>query len=141
MTIERLEELHTLTGQLSKEMIECGLWTDTAVDYAYDVRSLIDAEIERQSNMEDMDMDDKEVGELIKYLESALKNKEMPTIVPFDSQLIITALSQYRKPETTKIIKNEAFGTCEKCKYEFNSELLNEYNIKYCPNCGRELEL
>jgi len=25
------------------------------------------------------------------------------------------------------------FGLCKFCEYEFNSELINEYEIKYCP--------
>ena len=31
------------------------------------------------------------------------------------------------------------FGKCENCSYEFNSELVDEYNIKYCPNCGMKV--
>ncbi|SMC63773.1 hypothetical protein [Sporomusa malonica] len=32
------------------------------------------------------------------------------------------------------------FGYCLKCKYEFNSELINEYEIKYCLKCGEKLD-
>lgn len=31
------------------------------------------------------------------------------------------------------------FGRCQQCSKEFNSELINEYNISHCPWCGREL--
>lgn len=32
------------------------------------------------------------------------------------------------------------FGSCNACGYEFNSELINEYNIKFCPNCGTRIK-
>ena len=31
------------------------------------------------------------------------------------------------------------FGVCKFCEYEFNSELINEYEIKYCPFCGKKI--
>lgn len=31
------------------------------------------------------------------------------------------------------------FGKCQHCDKEFNSELINEYNIKYCPWCGEKI--
>ena len=48
MTIDRLEELHTLTGQFAKTAVDAG-YDSTVVNFAADIRSLIDAEIERQS--------------------------------------------------------------------------------------------
>jgi hypothetical protein len=36
--------------------------------------------------------------------------------------------------------KKYPFGRCGKCGYEFNSELVNEYNIKHCLDCGEKLE-
>lgn len=33
----------------------------------------------------------------------------------------------------------EHFGRCPECDTEFNSELLNEYNIMFCPWCGQAL--
>jgi rRNA maturation endonuclease Nob1 len=35
---------------------------------------------------------------------------------------------------------DEEFGKCNKCKAEMNSELLFEYDIKFCPYCGEPLE-
>lgn len=32
------------------------------------------------------------------------------------------------------------FGNCPNCKKEFNSELINEYDIDYCPWCGAKIE-
>lgn len=32
------------------------------------------------------------------------------------------------------------FGCCPICDYEFNSELLNEYDMKYCLECGQRLK-
>lgn len=37
------------------------------------------------------------------------------------------------------LVENDTFGFCSNCYYEFNSELLNEYNISFCPNCGKKL--
>ena len=39
------------------------------------------------------------------------------------------------------LIINDAhpFGKCSVCDAEFNSELINEYDIKFCPWCGEPL--
>ena len=37
------------------------------------------------------------------------------------------------------LIENTEFGTCSKCKAEFNSELMNEYDFDFCPYCGEQL--
>lgn len=39
-----------------------------------------------------------------------------------------------------KVPDIEHFGRCPECDSEFNSELLNEYNIEYCPWCGQALD-
>lgn len=39
-----------------------------------------------------------------------------------------------------KVTEDEAFGQCPVCGYTFNSELVNEYDIKYCPFCGQALD-
>ena len=31
------------------------------------------------------------------------------------------------------------FGRCQKCKKEFNSELMQEYEITHCPWCGQSI--
>lgn len=41
--------------------------------------------------------------------------------------------------EETDLSKLYPFGCCAKCGYEFNSELISEYEIKYCPNCGKKI--
>lgn len=30
-------------------------------------------------------------------------------------------------------------GSCPRCGYEFNSELINEYGVKFCPRCGQAI--
>ena len=30
---------------------------------------------------------------------------------------------------------------CPNCEAEINSELINEYDIQYCPYCGKKLKL
>ena len=32
------------------------------------------------------------------------------------------------------------FGLCKRCGYVFNSELISEYCVKFCPNCGQKLD-
>lgn len=63
-------------------------------------------------------------------------------------------LSRYEatglKPEEVEELKEkqipknvpdiEHFGRCPECDGEFNSELLNEYNIMFCPWCGQALD-
>lgn len=39
-----------------------------------------------------------------------------------------------------KVVDQEHFGCCPTCREVFNSELLNEYNITYCPWCGQRLD-
>ena len=36
--------------------------------------------------------------------------------------------------------KEYPLGKCEKCNYEFNSALVNEHQIKFCPNCGQAIQ-
>ncbi len=45
------------------------------------------------------------------------------------------------KQKAKKVIDNTAFGTCPSCHNEFNSELVNEYNMKYCIYCGQAIDL
>lgn len=44
------------------------------------------------------------------------------------------------KQKPKKVIDNTAFGTCPSCHNEFNSELVNEYNMKYCIYCGQAID-
>lgn len=45
------------------------------------------------------------------------------------------------KQKAKKVIDDTAFGTCPSCHNEFNSELVNEYNMKYCIYCGQAIDL
>jgi hypothetical protein len=39
-------------------------------------------------------------------------------------------------------LKNDnAFGLCPTCGEPMNSELLNEYDVKYCPYCGTKFDV
>lgn len=38
-----------------------------------------------------------------------------------------------------QLVNDGAFGKCPDCGYEFNSELLEEYNLKFCLNCGKKI--
>lgn len=47
---------------------------------------------------------------------------------------------EYRQSEEPRSpLDDGAFGICPRCHTEFNSELVNEYDIKYCPYCGQKL--
>ena len=45
------------------------------------------------------------------------------------------------KSTAKELIDDGAFGICPQCKFEFNSELINEYVMKYCLNCGQKLNI
>lgn len=51
-----------------------------------------------------------------------------------------TAITALRKQIPQKVSDIEHFGRCPECDGEFNSELLNEYNIVFCPWCGQALD-
>lgn len=53
---------------------------------------------------------------------------------------IETAITALKKQISQEVPDIEHFGRCPDCDIEFNSELLNEYNIAYCPNCGQKLK-
>ena len=50
------------------------------------------------------------------------------------------AISALEKQIPAKPTDDGAFGKCSDCGYEFNSELLEEYNLKFCLNCGKKIE-
>ncbi len=53
------------------------------------------------------------------------------------SKNCVTALT---KQVQLSPIDDGAFGKCPTCNYEFNSELISEYNIRCCPSCGQALQ-
>lgn len=44
------------------------------------------------------------------------------------------------KQKAKKPINDTAFGICPNCHNEFNSELVNEYDMKYCIYCGQAID-
>lgn len=50
------------------------------------------------------------------------------------------AVEALEKQIPKKTTDDEAFGSCPACGYVFNSELVNEYDIKHCPFCGQALD-
>ena len=42
--------------------------------------------------------------------------------------------------EAAPLEDDGAFGKCPDCGYEFNSELLSEYDLKFCLNCGKKIK-
>ena len=56
------------------------------------------------------------------------------------NKAIDMAIQALEKQIPKKVTEDEAFGQCPVCGYAFNSELVNEYDIKYCPFCGQTLD-
>ena len=56
------------------------------------------------------------------------------------NKAIDMAIQALEKQIPKQITDDEAFGSCPACGYVFNSELVNEYDIKYCPFCGQALD-
>lgn len=72
---------------------------------------------------------------LVAYMYFAMD--ELPKQV---GEAISVACNALEKQIPKKIADDEAFGQCPVCGYVFNSELVNEYDIKYCPFCGQALD-
>ena len=49
------------------------------------------------------------------------------------------AVSALEKQIPAQPVNEGAFGKCPDCGYEFNSELMEEYNLKHCLNCGKKI--
>lgn len=56
------------------------------------------------------------------------------------NKAIDIAIQALEKQILKKVTDDEAFGSCPECRYVFNSELVNEYDIKHCPFCGQALD-
>lgn len=50
------------------------------------------------------------------------------------------AIKAMEKKIPKKPIDDTAFGICPCCHTEFNSELVQEYNVKFCLNCGQAID-
>lgn len=58
-----------------------------------------------------------------------------------DARALVGCLSGQLEWSTEESKEEEfPFGHCEGCGYEFNSELIDEYKIEYCPKCGRRIK-
>ncbi|MDR1770360.1 MAG: hypothetical protein LBS02_06970 [Hungatella sp.] len=50
------------------------------------------------------------------------------------------AISALEKKIPVQPVNDSTFGKCPDCGYEFNSEHLEEYNLKFCLNCGQKIK-
>lgn len=50
------------------------------------------------------------------------------------------AISALEKQIPAQLVNDGAFGKCPDCGYEINSELLEEYDMKFCLNCGKKIK-
>lgn len=58
-----------------------------------------------------------------------------------DTKLTPEEIEELKEKQKPKKVPDVAhFGRCPECDGEFNSELLNEYNILFCPWCGQALD-
>lgn len=102
---------------------------------------------------------EREIQRVISYIRSC-RDAGIDTTITIDktrNHFILNALEeiqQYRvigtveecrrameKQKAKKVIDDTAFGMCPNCRNEFNSELVNEYNMKYCIYCGQAIDL
>lgn len=51
-----------------------------------------------------------------------------------------SCIDALKKQIPKKPIDDKAFGICPCCHEEFNSELVGEYDLKYCLRCGQKLD-
>lgn len=73
-------------------------------------------------------------GNPYRKLIEKLKSYEVTGLTPEE----IEELKEKQKPK--KVPDAAHFGRCPECDGEFNSELLDEYNIMFCPWCGQALD-
>ena len=57
-----------------------------------------------------------------------------------EAEALTIAIEAMKKQEPMKPKVDGEFGLCKRCGYVFNSELISEYCVKYCPNCGQKLD-
>lgn len=51
------------------------------------------------------------------------------------------AVRALEKQISAQPVNDGAFGICPDCGYEFNSELLEEYDLKFCLSCGKKISM
>lgn len=81
------------------------------------------------------------VDRLTEFLNSEIHenyDKETYDSLSSDLSALVAVAGQAYRTEPC-YVSDDAFGHCGACGYEFNSELINEYEIKRCPSCGRKL--
>lgn len=79
-------------------------------------------------------MDDKNPkGELLERLTYVLVKNNVP-IDEIRQDFMIILKDYSIRPESTDVVVYQGD------KNEFNLELRNEYEIRYCPNCGQKLD-
>lgn len=89
-------------------------------------------------------MKEKEVRKKRKEIKRAIKILNVSAIVSDEQEGFWESLSMansaLKKQIPKKIFSDTAFGRCPNCLTEFNSELINEYDMKYCIYCGQALD-
>ena len=69
-----------------------------------------------------------------------LANRYYADLVPEYIEALEMAIEALRKQEPMRPEADGEFGSCKRCWYVFNSELISEYCVKYCPYCGQRLD-
>ncbi|WP_143321052.1 hypothetical protein [Clostridium sp. HBUAS56010] len=63
-----------------------------------------------------------------------------PGLAISEKMALEMAVKALEKQIPAQPVDDGAFGKCPECGYEFNSELLEEYNLKFCLNCGKKIQ-
>ncbi len=81
-------------------------------------------------------------AEAIKEINSRIElaNRMYVGLVPEITEALELAVEALRKQEPMRPEVDGEFGLCKMCGYVFNSELISEYCVKYCPNCGQKID-
>lgn len=78
------------------------------------------------------------------YIEKAITILTVNKIISREQEDFVEAteiaIQALAKQKPIKLLGHTPFGSCPNCKYEFNSELINEYNIVHCPWCGQRFK-
>ena len=77
---------------------------------------------------------------IIKFFKRYENTKTKSIGILIEREWVKPILTALEKQLIKKPINNEEFGKCASCGYEFNSELISEYDMGYCINCGQKLE-
>ena len=66
--------------------------------------------------------------------------REYSDVAPEYIEALEMAIEALRKQEPMRPEADGEFGSCKRCWYVFDSELISEHCVKYCPYCGQAID-